>query len=364
MRVFEEGRWMRRNGHNVILVAPEDSPLYQRAAQDRWETHSAAFTRSSMFTDFIKVRRLLKQIHPDVLNTHGNTDSKVSLTAAWGLNIPCVIRSRHYAAPVRNRWYNKILYLKLCHCIFTTADATTRQLVRDLSVPPDRCLTVATGIIPPVNLVDRETARKSLAQVLGLEGEVRFVGFVGRLAPDKGLSLLIEAVASIQRAIPSCHIVLIGSGGERKNLERQAQNLGIADRLHFTGYVEDPWPYFCALDCHVAASPRYEGTPQAILQAMFANCPVIGADTGGIRDVIIPGNTGMLVHPDSVPALADAIFAILNDPKEAEFLAQNAREFVDKNYSIDHMCNRILSIYERTISLRDSCEPRMGALGG
>jgi glycosyltransferase involved in cell wall biosynthesis len=347
MRVFHEGRWMRRKGHQVILAAPGDTPLYERARADGWETHPVAFTRLSMAGDFFKIRALLKQVRPHVLNTHGNTDGKAALAAAWGLDIPCVIRSRHYTAPVRNSWYNRLLYQKLCHCVFTTAGSTTTQLVQDLGIPQDRCMTLPTGIAPPSDLPDRDTARQSLARELGLGPDARFIGFVGRLSPDKGLSIFIQAFAAIRDAIPSHHIVLIGIGSEREALEHLAQTLGLGDRVHFTGYVENPWPYFRALDCHVIASLKYEGVPQTLLQAMFAQCPVVGTEIGGIREVITHENTGILVPPDNAQALADAILTLLKNSGLSQSLVQKALDVVTARYTLDAMGERILEIYER-----------------
>lgn len=134
-RVFHEGEWMRARGHRLVLLAPEGTPVSDHARNAGWEVHPIAFTRLSLPGDVFRVRRLLREIRPDVLNTHGNTDAKVGLTAARGLGIPCVIRSRHITPPVSNTWYNRLLYRTLCHYVFTTSQTAADGLVRDLGVP-------------------------------------------------------------------------------------------------------------------------------------------------------------------------------------------------------------------------------------
>ena len=83
-RVFNECQWMQQRGHHIILIAPGSSPIYEKAVAAGWEVYPVPFKNLGILSDFFRVRHILKKIQPDVLNTHGNTDSKVGLTAAGG----------------------------------------------------------------------------------------------------------------------------------------------------------------------------------------------------------------------------------------------------------------------------------------
>ncbi|OQX23783.1 MAG: hypothetical protein BWK80_24180 [Desulfobacteraceae bacterium IS3] len=348
-RVFTECRWMSQKGHHIILLAPKQSEVYQRGSKEGWEVYDIPFTRIGMLKDFFLVRALLRKVRPDVLNTHGNTDSKVALAAAGGLKIPCVIRSRHSTPAVRNSWYNRLLYRKFSDYIFTTANCITDQLVRDLDVSRDRIFTLPSGMIARSDLPAHEDARQSLSAELGLGAETRFIGFVGRLSNEKGLTFLIEAFFKLRDIILNYHLVLIGQGGFLPRLEAQVRERNLRDRVHFLGYRENTWHYFRAFDCHVLASSKYEGTPQVILQAMFAECPVVGTNAGGIPDVIVHEETGLLVPPDNADLLAEAILKTLRDETSAKRRTRNALHYVHANHTLDKMGEKILEIYRKRL---------------
>jgi glycosyltransferase involved in cell wall biosynthesis len=349
-RIFNESRWMRMNGHRIVIVAPKPSPLYDRARRQGWETHALPFKKSGMIRDALRLRTLLRRVRPDVLNTHGNTDSKVGLAAAWGLKIPCVIRTRHSTPAVGNSWYNRLLYRDLCHYVFTTASCITRQLNRDLRVPANRIKTLPSGIDCPGEMIDRESARKRLADEIGVGGGQRFVGFIGRLSAEKGLPVLIDAFDAIKDRLPDHHLVIIGDGDLVAELQARIASKGRQACIHLLGYRDDPWPYFRALDCFVLASSRYEGVPQAMLQAMFAECPVVGTKAGGIPDIVSHGRTGLLVPPDDPRLLAEAILHTIESPAATTQRVASAYRYAKDNHTLEKMGRRILRIYARRLS--------------
>ena len=344
-RVFSECLWMRRRGHRVIVAAPEPSPLYDKACQQGWETHAVPFNKFGMIKDAWRLRILLRDLRPDIFNTHGNTDSKVGLCAAWGLDIPCVIRTRHSTPAVSKSWYNRLLYRKLCNHVFTTADCITQQIINDIHVPEDRIATIPSGVDCPGDLPDHNRAKKALADEIGLTGGQAFIGFVGRLSDEKGLPVLIEAFDDIRTHLPNHHLVIVGEGDFLPELVEQVHKCKIENNVHLLGYRDDPWPYFRAFDCHVLASSRFEGVPQAVLQAMFAQCPVIGTRAGGIPDIIIDGETGLLVPPDNPQRLSEAILYTFTHPDAAATRAENAYGYVCKNHTIDAMGEKVLKAY-------------------
>ncbi len=351
MRVFHEARWMAEQGHQVVIMAPEDSPLYERAKTAGLATYPAAFAKSSLIKDYFQVRHLLKKIGLDVLNTHGNIDAKVVLTAAKGLKIPCVIRSRHYLAPVKNSFYNRLLYGSLCHYVFTTAEKTSRQLVQDLEIPADKVITMSSGIVPPEQLDERAAARKMLCKELGVDKSTRFVGYLGRIAEDKGLLDLLDAFASIHQQHGNYHLEMVGECGDDflEQLKEKALVLKIDDKVHLTGFRNNPWPLLRAFDCYVQASNRSEGIPQAIMQAMYAKTPVVGTKIGGIPDVVLPHKTGLLIAPNDPAELATAIREVFNKPDTAQQRVDAAYQMICEKHLLAVMGQKTLAIYAEKI---------------
>lgn len=351
IRIFNECAWMHRRGHRIVIIAPRGACLYRRSLQEGWQTHAVAFRDLGLPADMLRLRHLLRSIRPDVLNTHGNIDSKAGLTAAWGLGIPCVIRSRHHSPPVRPSWYNRMLYRRLCHVVLTTGDIITRQLVSDLDAGHERVITLTSGVSPPHGLPDPGAARRSLSAELGLPEATRFIGCVSLLDPGKGQTVLIDAFRRIVTLFPHHHLVFIGDGRYQSVLERYVPP-EISGRVHFPGFRENPWPYFRALDCHVLASKRYEGTPQVILQAMFAGCPVVATRTGAIPGIVEHEATGLLAAPEDVRSLADAVERTLRNPKKAAWRAQRALRHVRAHHTLDVMGEKTLTIYQQVMAGR------------
>ena len=349
-RIYNESRWMSMQGHRIVIVAPNATPLFEKARQEGWERYALSFNKFGMVQDTVHLRGILRNVRPDVLNTHGNTDSKVGLFAAWGLNIPCVIRTRHSTPPVSRSWYNRLLYGKLCHFVFTTADCVSRQIRDDLGVPEDRIRTLPSGIDPPDQMIDRDEARRNLAEEIGVEEDRRFVGFIGRLTREKGLHVLIDAFTGIMKQVPGHHLVIIGDGDPMDELRRLIHRRNAENRIHLMGYRDDPWPYFRALDCFVLASSQFEGVPQAMLQAMFAGSPVIGTQVGGIPDIVEHGQTGLLVPPEDTDRLAEAILLTLTHPESALTRAEKAYRYVSNNHTLAAMGGKIARLYEIHLS--------------
>ncbi len=100
-RIFNEAVWMRNHRHQVILVAPRNSQLFLRAKKERFHVYPISFSRMGVIRDYRSLVRIFQNELPDIVNTHGNNDTKVALPAAEKTNIPCRILSRHISAHVK-----------------------------------------------------------------------------------------------------------------------------------------------------------------------------------------------------------------------------------------------------------------------
>ncbi len=175
-------------------------------------------------------------------------------------------------------------------------------------------------------------ARERLRGLLGLEGSFVVLS-VGRLVARKAHDLLLHALARLTREGQPVAAAVVGDGPERPRLEALAGELGITDRVRFVGWVpEEVLPdYYAAADAFVLASRALagrdgvEGFGIVFLEAGAAGLPVVGASTGGIPEAVEEGRTGLLVPPDDVEALADALRWLVRDPDKARRLGEEGR---------------------------------------
>jgi glycosyltransferase involved in cell wall biosynthesis len=175
------------------------------------------------------------------------------------------------------------------------------------------------------------------------------VVFVGRLHRQKGVDTLVTAV----RRLPSdTMLTLVGDGPERRAIERQAREMGIAERVRITGFVPhaDVPALLAAADVVVLPS-RYEELGTALVEAMAAGRPIVATAVGGIPEVVRDGVGGLLVPADDPAALAAAIGRILADPALAARLAAGARERA-AGYDWDRLAERTAAVYETVLGRR------------
>ncbi len=351
IRIFTECLWLRQQGHKIIIFAPSHSQIYQRAKAEGLEVFHVQFAKSSQLTDIFKVFRLLKKIKPDVIGTHSSVDSWVSLIAGSLAGIRCRLRYRHVSTPVRNSALNRWQYQKLCHHIITTADCISNSLIKNLNISEKKVSTIPTGLNPPDQLIDKDTARINLAKELGVSTDSRFIGQISVLRSWKGHIFLIDAFEQLADSFQSLHLVLVGDGPCMQILTNHVANLKSKNRIHFVGHKTDPYQYFRAFEGAVLASTKNEGVPQSLLQAMWAECPVIGTNVGGIPEIVLDKTTGTLIPPSDSVSLENAITDNLQNQDSIITMVDNAKKMVAEKYLITSMGKQILEIIETKLTI-------------
>jgi len=346
LRILNEAIWMQQQGHRLIILAPQESGLFAKARQAGLATHAVRFAKSSQGRDVFNVARYLRTYSPDIVNTHSSIDTWVSAIAATWCHVPLIIRTRHLSTPVSAHWLNRWLYNYLCDAIFTTGDCITEALKANLRLHRHKITTIATGICPPESFPDRDRARQALIHQLNLPPQTRFVGCLAVLREWKGHDILIEAFQQIRDDLPDHHLLIIGQGHFRTTIEHLIDRHGLAQRVHLLGHRDDIWWVLRALDAKILVSIHSEGISQALLQAQFAECPVIGSDCGGIPEIINHEHTGLLVPKGEVAPLAQAIRRLLGDPPLATHLARAAHRHAHACHTLDLMGRNILSQYQ------------------
>lgn len=169
----------------------------------------------------------------------------------------------------------------------------------------------------------------------------RVIG-VGRLSPEKGFDLLLDAFACLAPRFPEWSVLILGEGSEREVLARKVQRLGLAGRVQMPGAVLDPASHLRQGDIFVLPS-RYEGFPNALAEAMASGVAVVAFDCpSGPRQLIRPGVDGVLVPPGDTGALEQALARLTGDPGERRGLAARAPEVVGR-----FPAQEILATWER-----------------
>jgi glycosyltransferase involved in cell wall biosynthesis len=227
----------------------------------------------------------------------------------------------------------------------------SRSLLRDLQAywyPERKLVSVPNGIDSDRYRPD-PVQRAASRAAWGVPADAFVFGTVGRLLIyHKAQDLAIAAFARLRAAHPDRDpwYVLVGEGPDREQLHAQARMAGVAHRVVFAGYTEQPWAAHCALDVFVLPS-RFEGTPLALLEAMASGACAIAMDVGGVGDVIASPGLGWLVPPGELERLYAALeAALLQSPAEQAAMAYRCREYVERGFRAREQFGRIAALVE------------------
>ena len=166
------------------------------------------------------------------------------------------------------------------------------------------------------------------------------IGAVGRVEHQKGFDVLLRALVDVADA----SLCVIGGGSEQARLELLARELGVADRVAWTGWSDDARHAFTAFDVFALPS-RFEGFPLALLEALLARSAVVATDVGSVAEAIRDGETGLLVPPENPAALAAALRRVLGDDALRRRLGEDGRRLVLERYTADHMTSAFERLY-------------------
>ncbi len=205
-------------------------------------------------------------------------------------------------------------------------------------------LKIVTGSM--IDIADLERRSRAIAELP--EGQPRVGTAVGQLETLKGVDHLIRAFAHVAVVHPAAVCLVAGEGGERANLVRLAADLGVGDRVHLLGYLEEPAPFIRALDVYVCPSLT-EGMAGATAEALALGVPVVSTDVGGTRDLVTDNVTGLLVPPADAASMASAIERMLDDPDAALRLGAAGKADVAARYGVERVFQATLREYERVV---------------
>ena len=216
---------------------------------------------------------------------------------------------------------------------------------------PARVRRVYHGLRPPDTVLQEREGRRIRLDELGVSADDFLVGNVGRLAPQKGQRHLIEAMPLLLERVPNAHAAIAGGGELEPYLRELAEELGVMQRVHVLGPRQDVPALMHALD--VFAMPSiWEGFGLVLLEAMAAGKPIVASRVATIPEVVVDGETGLLVPAGDAAALADALASLAAHPELARHMGEAGRERLRQRFSIDKMVGDTETLYRELLDER------------
>lgn len=303
--------------------------------------------------------KFIRDRKPDVVHTHSAKAGMLGRAAAWNRRVPCVIHTVHgapfhpYQRPI-SRWVFQQCErwaAKRCHHMISVANAMTDLMVDADIAPRSKFTTIFSGMnVDP--FVNADQQRAAMRAKYGFNDSHVVFGKIARLFNLKGHEYLIEAASKLCAENPNVRFLLVGDGILRESYERQIESLGLTKHFVFTGLLppEDIPNQLAAMDVLVHTSLR-EGLARALPQALLAGKPVISFDIDGAKEVVINGETGFLIPPKDVPALAIAISNLARDSEARHAMGHEGQLRFTDQFRHQTMTKQIRALYEKVLAV-------------
>ena len=293
------------------------------------------------FRALIKLIRLINIEKPDIVHTHTAKAGTLGRIAAKLTGVPVIIHTFHghifhsYFGFFKSKfflWLERLL-AKFTNVIITVGEQQRREIIQYKVAEQEKVVSIPLGLdLKP--FVNTKTDPNLLRRELSLPRQTLLVGIVARLVPIKNHLCFLESARLILQNFDNVRFLIIGDGELRTYLEQKTRDLGLESRVIFMGFQHDLVKIYASLDI-VTLSSFNEGLPVALIEAMAAGKPVISTNVGGVGDLILDGDNGLLVPSNDPAALAEAILYLLRNPERRKMMGgagkKKAYPLFDKN---------------------------------
>jgi len=302
----------------------------------------------------LKICSILRRMKVDVVQPFMTPAILLTLVSAFLCRTPVKTiteRSgpgRRKETPLRYRLYLAMedFLGRFVDLAITNSEAGKRYLV-ERGIGPERVKVIYNGI-NLTRLGADEDEVMALRERLGLSQEGKVVGMIASMYPVKNHAIFIQAAAVISQSIPDVKFVIVGNGPLRGYLENLSRDLDLASKVIFCGDHRDPGTYLSVFDIAVVTSD-VEGCCNVLLEAMALGKPVVATNVGGNPELVRHEETGILVPPRDIEALAKAIIGLLDNTETRDAMGRRARDEVTSRFTVENMVRQHELLYEESL---------------
>ena len=347
-------RHLQRYGLEIVVACLREQVKDSRSLRADFETEHIRVVNlraDSRYDCYFLSRfaRLLKQEYPAIVHTHlPRADLAGGLGHLLHPSIPWIssvhdIHSKSWAG----KWTLPLLNVvwRQADAVIAISHAVKDWLVQERRVPSDKVAVIHYGL---------ETQWFAQAHMHGRKHSApagrAVIGTIGRLEPRKGQAGLIQAMPAVLRKVPNASLLIAGHDpwGYGQTLQALITELGLGEHVQLVGFQDDVPAFLSGVDVFAFAS-RAEGFGQVLLEAMAAGRPVVASKLAPHTEIVVDGETGLLVQVDSPSAFADSISWLLLHPEEAQRMGRRGQDRVYHSFSAERMAAETLGLYRTLI---------------
>ena len=334
IRIISEMKALRKEGVELFLATRPHAKIKQKALEENFKVFDIPFRGNFDIASILKLKKIIKKNHIDIVNTHSGKDTWVGGLAAKLAKVK-FIRTRHLSNPINSARTNFIN--ELADYIITTGESVKEAMIKNNRINPNKIISIPTGIdetiFDPVKYDQKEMRKK-----YNISLDKKIIGILAVLRSFKRHDIFIK----IAKFFPEIEFVIAGNGPQKENILKQINKLNLKN-IKLIGHVEKPAEFLSAIDILLLTSDSKEGVPQSLIQGLLMNKDIIATNVGSVRDLKDENNM-ILIHPDE-NEFKNKLRKLLNN----EIKLENKRKSMLDKFTLSKMAEETLNIYKDII---------------
>ncbi len=334
-------RYLQEWGYSSSVICQTDSALHHRLRDMSLELYPVRMRSELDVFSAMAIAKIVKRLKAGILHMHTAHAQTLGMMSNLFYRVPANVVSRRVDFRVGRNFLSRLKY-RFPDRYIAVSDAVSAILVED-GIPEERIVTVHSGVVPGSREeIETDYLFDEFEHSGDLRGRIRLVT-VAALTAQKDHATLIRAMDFLVKADRRFILFVVGEGALKESLLEIRDTLGLGDHVVFTGFRDDAINFIKFADLFVLSS-RWEGLGTSIIDAMAMGRPIVATNTGGIPELIVSGESGILVERENPEQLADAIKRLAADAALRKRISEGARRRAGA-FSIENTVRKTIAVY-------------------
>jgi glycosyltransferase involved in cell wall biosynthesis len=296
----------------------------------------------------VRLARTLRRQRINILHSHMFRASLFGSSIGKLCRVPVIIETTHVRETWRRGWFKSKFFLDraVSHLIdhyIAVSEANSRYLIGQKGIPANKVSVIQNGC--SIERVDPSKAHpEGIRESLGFSKDDLVLIVMARLEPQKGHRVLLQSLPLLHSEFPNIRLICLGAGALKDDLTRMARDLGLENIVRFAGFQSNVADWLAAADIGVLPS-FYEGLPLTAAETLAAGIPLVATAVDGTPEVVLDGETGLLVPPGDPLAMAGAIGRLARQPELRDKFARAGRDRVLHRFTIQRQVEQTANLY-------------------
>jgi glycosyltransferase involved in cell wall biosynthesis len=307
-----------------------------------------------------KLKQIIQEFQPDIVHTHAAKAGALGRKAAKSCGVPVIVHTYHghvfhsYFGKYKTKLYKLIerRLAKKSDGIIAISPLQKDELVKQHRIcEAEKVKVIQLGFDLGQFQEQLSEKRATTRTTYQLEDETVAVAIVGRLAPIKNHGLFLEAVEEVLKAGIQARFFIVGDGMEYEKIASTVSRLNenYGNCIEMTSWIKDIAQFNAGMDIICLTSDN-EGTPVSLIEAQACNIPVISTDVGGVKDIVLEGETGFVVPKNDVKAFSEKLAFLIKNKKNREIMSQNGWKFVEEQFHYKTLVRNMENYYKELLA--------------